>query len=483
MAYRCGEREQMVLLPACIEDYVSKEDPVRVYDAFVESLDLSSLGIEYNPNKVGNSEYEPGAMLKSLVYGYSYGVRSSRKLERALHHNLSFMWLVGGLKPDHKTIAEFRRKNKKSLKQVLRQCAQMCIALELIDGNVLFVDGTKVRANAGRGRTYKRKHYEKLLRGLEEQIENLLKQCEAQDMEEEGSGSLVSMGEELSEKGRLKTHVEEALKEMDARGSDSLNETDEDCRLMSSVQGSHASYNVQGVVDDENGLVVHAEVVSDTSDVNQFAQQVDGAQEVLGKRCKSACADSGYADTEELEKVDAQGVHVVVPSQRQALKQGEKPFSKSVFRYDREQDCYWCPAGKKLKYKWTEHETGKRWYQVKSGGVCSSCAHFGECTKSKRGRKVTRLALEEVKERLEAQYETAESQAIYTRRKMRSEHPFGHIKRNLGVDGFLLRGLHGVQAETSLLFTCFNLARMKTILGGVRPLVDALEALRVPAQV
>ena len=83
-------------------------------------------------------------MLKLLVYGYSYGVKGSRKLERECHHNLSFVWLMGGLKPDHKTIAEYRRRHKEALKKVLKQCVRLCIKLDLIAGNVLFVDGTKI---------------------------------------------------------------------------------------------------------------------------------------------------------------------------------------------------------------------------------------------------------------------------------------------------------------------------------------------------
>src|SRR3989338_5436530 len=123
MSYRHGERDEPVRLPPTIEAYVSLEDPVRAYDAFVESLDFEELCIEFNPHKVGNPQYDPKAMLKLLVYGYSYGFRSSRKLERAVHDNFSFVWLTCGLKPDHKTIAEFRRRNKASLKNVLKQCA------------------------------------------------------------------------------------------------------------------------------------------------------------------------------------------------------------------------------------------------------------------------------------------------------------------------------------------------------------------------
>jgi len=89
MAYRQVIRDQMQLLPACIEEYVGSDDPVRAYDAFVDSLSLEELGIIWDEHKVGNSEYDPKAMIKLLVYGYSYGIRSSRKLEMATYHNLA----------------------------------------------------------------------------------------------------------------------------------------------------------------------------------------------------------------------------------------------------------------------------------------------------------------------------------------------------------------------------------------------------------
>jgi len=185
MAYRYGNREQMTLLPQSIEEYIPEDHPVRVYDAFVEALDFGALGIELDEQQVGNPEYDPRAMLKLLVYGYSYGVRSSRKLERETHYNLSFVWLMGGLKPDHKTIAEFRRRNRKALKKVLRQCAGVCVKLGLIAGNALFVDGTKVRANAARSQTHDQAYYEALLGEIDGRIERLVEECEAVDESEE----------------------------------------------------------------------------------------------------------------------------------------------------------------------------------------------------------------------------------------------------------------------------------------------------------
>ena len=479
MAYRYGTRYQFGLFPQSIEDYVAPSDPVRAYDAFVEGLDFKDLGIEIDSNQVGNSEYDPKAMLKLFVYGYSYGTKSSRKLEREIHHNLSFIWLMGGLKPDHKTIAEFRRNNKEALKNILRQCARMCLKLDLIAGNVLFVDGTKIRANAGRGKTHDQAYYEQHLSEIDGRIEQLVEECEKIDEMEKGQKSWVEMDHELTQKKQLKERMQEALKTLKETGRTEINLTDPDCALMHSIQGSHASYNVQGVVDEKNGLIVHVEAVNEATDVNQFASQIDQANEVLDEPCKVACADAGYADTEELQKIDGQQIKVIVPSQRQALHKEEGPFSKSHFRYDKEQDCYWCPKENRLRYDWTDKASGKRFYQISSGKLCRICVHYGQCTSAKKGRRIIRMALEEMKEKLEAQYEEPESQQIYKRRKARAELPFGHIKRNLKTDGFLMRGRSGVNAETSLLATCFNLARMITILG-VSGLINKLIGLKAP---
>jgi transposase len=481
MAYRYGDRHQMTLLPQSIEEYVAEDDPVRAYDAFVEALDFHELGITTNPYKVGNAEYDPRSMLRLLVYGYSYGVKSSRKLERECYHNISFIWLMGGLKPDHKTIAEFRRRNKKALKKVLRHCAHICIKLNLIAGNVLFVDGTKIRANASRRRTHDRSYYEKLLIDMDRRIEKLIADCEAADQSEEGTPSYVAMNKELRRNQNLKEQIKETLNSFMTGNRKHVNQTDPDCAMMHSVQGSHASYNFQSVVDDEHGLIVHAEAISDASDARQFARQIDHANELFEASCKVACADAGYTDTVELEKIDQQGIKVIVPSQRQALHEAESPFSKSHFTYVKEQDCYICPEGHRLLYSFTRKRKGKRQYRMEDKRLCHRCRHFGQCTKAERGRNIIRLRNEEVKLKLEAQYEQASSQEIYARRKTRVEHPFGHIKRNLKTDAFLLRGCDGVQAETSLLATCFNIARTITIFG-VGVLREKLAALNmVPA--
>ena len=150
MAYRYGQdRHQMLVFPQSLDQYVAEDHPVRAYDAFVDTLDFDELGIELDAHRVGNSQYDPGLMLKLLLYGYSYGLQGSRKLERATYENVSFIWLMKNLKPDHKTICEYRRNNKEALKRALKLCARLCLKLDLIDGNVLFGVDCPDRRNCG----------------------------------------------------------------------------------------------------------------------------------------------------------------------------------------------------------------------------------------------------------------------------------------------------------------------------------------------
>jgi len=467
MAYRYPDRKQRMLLPQCIEEYVPQDAPVRAYDAFVDSLDLEELGIELNPDKVGCPQYDPKAMLKLLIYGYSYGLRSSRKLERELYYNLSFIWLTGGLKPDHKTIAEFRRNNKQALRKVLRQCARLCIELELIEGNTLFVDGSKVRGNASIKNSWTTGRCDKYLTKIDERINQILSQCDAIDRQEDDvacGGSLVKMKDELKDAEVLKSKVQDIVKRLNSQDVESVNTTDPECTNFHSRQGSHAGYNAQAVVDAKHGLIVSCDVVNRNTDNHQFANQIEQANEALEKDCQAACGDSGYWDIDELDKIDHKGIKVIVPSCRQASGKEDEPFDKVNFRYDGQRDCYICPAGQVLTCCGTEPDKRRKNYRI-AGSVCRACGHFGVCTTSRHGRKLTRLLKQELKDRLEAQYEQADSQQTYALRKQKAELPFGHIKRNLKLDGFSLRGLVGVRAEMSLLSSCFNIARMITIMG------------------
>ncbi len=454
MSYIVGERKQSILFPASIEDYIGSEDPARAYDIFVDQLDFEELGIKLDGNQVGHPEFDPRAMVKLLVYGYAYGIRSSRKLERATHHNLSFIWLTGGLKPDHKTIARFRRNNRDTLKNILKQCAYVCIKLELIEGNTLFVDGTKIRANASKKNTWTKERCEKSLKEIDDRIESILDECDKTDEKECDQTSWVKVRKQKQLKGEILS----ILNELEEKKRSAINTTDpESGRFRDSTQ-VRDGYNCQAVVDDKHGLIVHCDVVSDSNDLGQFSTQIDKAQETLNKRCQTACADAGYANPLDLKKSLEQGVDVIVPITRIS-------DFRDHFTYDKENDTYTCPENHRLVYAGINNRNRSHMYRVPNPTTCQKCSRFGVCTTSAKGRRVERPFSEETREILEHRYQQSEAKTIFCRRKMRVEHPFGHIKSNLGLRTFALRGLAGAKAEAALAATSFNLVRIINLIG------------------
>lgn len=472
MAYREGDRCQMTLLPPVIEDYVGRKDPVRAYDA----MDIDKLGLIMDRDRVGNPAYDPKAMIKLLVYGYSYGWHSSRKLERACYHNLSFIWLMGGLKPDHKTIANFRKDNKEVLKGVLKQTARICMGLNLIEGNCLFTDSSKIRAAASISETRTKKGWEQRLAEVDRGIEELLAKCD--QIDERESGSLVEVEEELEDKRKLRSKIKGLLEQMEEQKLQKINGTDTDCVNFKGRQGSHAGYSAHITVDEQNGLIVNADVVAEANDSNQFSAQIEQAVETLGKPCKTAVADAGYSDIDDLKQTTDKHIDAIVPTQRQALhKAQDEPFGKDKFRYDAENNRYFCPEGKILRYSHYSNRKGHYLYRMEKASLCRECCYWGVCTTSRRGRSIIRLKEEELRQRLEARYASEEGWAIYRKRKAKVELPFGHIKRNLNAGAFLVRGLAGVKAEWAILASSFNIARMITLSGGVDSLIKRLASV------
>jgi hypothetical protein len=337
--------------------------------------------------------------------------------------------------------------------------------LELIDGNTLFVDGTKMRANASLARDWTTKKGVRLLEKIERRIAEILAACETTDRTEDGLNAPGRLPTALQGAQALKERIHGVLQELAGSAQTSINTTDRDCRRMKSRQGAMVGYNMQAVVDDRRGLIVHADVVSDQNDVQQFANQIEQANEVMGGACAVACGDAGYANTQELKRLLEQDITVIVPSQDQARRTPRGPFDKDKFVYDAHQDCYRCPAGNVLRYRKTDIRAGQKTYQITHASICRGCESWGVCTRAKQGRSIVKLIDDAVKKQIEAQYAKPESQAIYRRRKERAELPFGHLKWNLGVQSFLLRGLSGVRAEASILATCFNMKRAVTLLG------------------
>jgi transposase len=147
MSYLRGlDRSQVQLLPACLDDYVSPESPARFIDAYVEGLDFGGLGFSHaQAADTGRPPYHPADLLKLYLYGYLNRIRSSRRLEAEASRNLELMWLLGGLRPDFKTIADFRRDNRGAFKALFKQFNLLCRKLGLFGAELVAIDGASSR--------------------------------------------------------------------------------------------------------------------------------------------------------------------------------------------------------------------------------------------------------------------------------------------------------------------------------------------------
>src|SRR5882757_4374182 len=179
------DRCQMLLLPEAVDDYVGADNPVRFIDAFVDGLDLATLGfIGTVPKATGRPGYAPADLLKLYIYGYLNRVRSSRRLETETHRNIEMIWLLRHLKPDFKTIADFRRDNRAAFRAVFREFVLLCRQLDLFGRELLADDGTRIKAVNNKDRNFTRASLREFIRRADEWLEDYLKRLDEGDVED-----------------------------------------------------------------------------------------------------------------------------------------------------------------------------------------------------------------------------------------------------------------------------------------------------------
>lgn len=184
MSYIKGvPREQLTLFPEKIDDYIDQNNAVRFIDTFVNMLDLKSLKFKYAERKegCGRYSYDPADMLKLYIYSYINKIRSSRKIEEETHKNIELMWLIGKLKPDHKTISNFRNDNKACFKLLFREFTIFCLEIGLYEDKLIAIDGSKFKANNANNKCYNKKRINIKIKDINETIEKYLKTLEAND--------------------------------------------------------------------------------------------------------------------------------------------------------------------------------------------------------------------------------------------------------------------------------------------------------------
>ena len=279
MAHITGtDRAQVLLLPDSVEDYVGADNPVRFIDAFVDSLDLAGAGFERaEPKETGRPGYDPADLLKLYIYGYLNRVRSSRRLEAETHRNLEVIWLLRRLRPDFKTIADFRRENREAFRQVFRDFVKVCRSLELFGRELIAVDGTRIKAVNSRDRNFTEAKLRRELAASQERLERHLQQMDEMDAadaadESPGKGRVRDLAQKIAALRERRARLETHRKVLQDRGEEQLSLTDPDARAMHSGTGVGVGYNVQIAVDAKHKLIAEQQVHSQVSDLGLLAE-------------------------------------------------------------------------------------------------------------------------------------------------------------------------------------------------------------------
>lgn len=459
-------REQKLLLPEAVEDYVAAEAPVRLIDAFVGTLDLRALGFgKAIAANTGRPPYDPGDLLRLYLYGYLHRIRSSRLLEKECVRNLEVIWLLRALQPDFKTIADFRRDNKKPLQQTCRQFTLLCRKLNLFGGELVAVDGSKFKAVNSKDKNFNEKKLKELVAGIDAKIEKYLKELDDVDNDEPPESGEKLSKEALQEKiaalQERKDEYEELAGQLDEEEKQ-ISTTDPDAKLMHTRQGAEVCYNVQSAVDAKHKLIVEHEVTNEAVDYQQLSAMAQAAKETLGVEKMNVVADKGYYSNHEVERCVESGITPYMEKADTSANTKLGLFGKSRFRYDAGKDVYVCPGEKELRYRFSTNEKDRELKYYRASG-CKSCALKSQCTRNKANRTITREASEHLMEEMAERVKR--NRHIMKLRKAIVEHPFGTIKRGMGMSYFLCKGLEAVRAEMSLTVLAYNLKRVLNILG------------------
>lgn len=423
-----------MLLPPDLRDWVPADDMVHFVLEVVDRIPESSFKV--NRRGSGSPQYPPHMMAALLIYCYSQGVFSSRRIERATWQNVAVRYLTGDTHPDHDTICAFRREHREAIKEVFLQVLRLAREMGVLKVGTVSVDGTHIKANASKHKSIRYDRAKELEAKLSKDIEELFEEAEGSDTEEAADGNRLP--KEIARRETLRDKMREAQERLEQRARDrekqetqerkrkgkpprggdgesaskpreeeQINLTDADSALMrkSRKDGWTQSYNAQAMVDAEGSqLVLAAHVIRTPSDAGGLEAARDAAAE-NGITVKRMIADAGYVNAEAFEEL---GTDIDLYVAVSASDHGERQYD---FRPPKQQ-------------------------------------------KTKNAIKNPQLIAMQEKLRSE------EGKQIYRCRKSTVEPVFGIIKEVIGFRQFLLRGMKKASLEWDLICTAYNVKRL-----------------------
>jgi len=424
--FRPYEPDQVYLMPASLQEWLSKDHLAYFISDVVDHLDLSAIMSRYQEER-GYPPYHPAMMVKVLLYAYCVGVPSSRRIQKRLEEDIPFRVLAANNTPDFRTISDFRKEHLGALGALFVQVLKLCQRAGLVKLGHVSIDGTKIKANASKHKAMSYKRMKEEEARLEAEVRELLRKAEAVDEEEDRKYGKGKRGDELPKElafreGRLKKIREaRAALEAEARAKAEQakekggkargvpeekaqrNFTDPESRVMPVAGGRQfeQAYNAQAAVDSSNQVIVAAEVTDQPSDKGQAVPMMEQVKANTGGKPREMSADAGYFSSDAVTELSTDGVDVYMPP-------------------DKMRHTHKMPA-------------------------------------APRGRIPKGLS---VADRMRRKLRTKRGRKRYGLRKELPEPVFGQIKQARGFRQFLLRGKEKVRSEWRFICTGHNLLKL-----------------------
>ncbi len=497
--YKSYDYSQTVLLPVSLEDQLMPGTLELAIHTLVETrMDISIFDEKYKNDETGRAAYDPKVLLKVVLFAYSRGIVSSRKIERACRENVTFMALACEQKPDHSTIAAFVSSMKDEILPLFRDILLVCDEEGLLGGTMFALDGCKLPSNASMEWSGTIKELERKKQKMEKKVKQLLKeQRETDKREGRGDGKGGGTGDSGDRKKQIERLQKKAaqlqswLKQNDAKVGDKGKEvksniTDNDSAILTTSHGTIQGYNGQALVDGKQQVIIHGEAFGKGQDRRHLDPMIDGAKENMESighsedyfRGKPFVADADYHSMTNLEKSVEEGLDAYIPdkqfrrrdprfSPKRFLSRGKRKFSLEDFQYNEKADQYVCPEGKILELNAKKFfATGNFYRRYRADSKdCDRCTSRLRCLADRGGRRKNLsvpLVTEEINlsKQMAAKIDTEQGRKMYQQRMPIVEPVFGNIRIQKRLDRFTLRGKVKVNIQWLLYCMVHNVEKI-----------------------
>lgn len=468
------ELEQSTLFPANIFDNLPEEHLCKIYSEILEQLDASSLHKNYSV--LGQNAFDPKLLTGILIYAYSQGVFSSRKIEERLKLDLGFMYIGKMQKPNHRVLSDFRKNNLEYFKKCFKQSVMLAMEVGLVSLGHISLDGSKFKANTSKHKamSYGRlKTKESELEIEIEQLTLLAEKCDEEENKKYKEQSGYEIPEDLKYKKARLAKIKKAKEALEKREEEKssgkeiedqkqISFADKDASPINDKKGEFGyKYNGQISVDSANQIIVGQHLTQNANDKEEVEPAITELKETLGTLPEKMSLDNGYMSGKNLESIAKNELDAYVATgrgEKDNITENDK-LSKEIFIYDEETDCFLCPTGKKIELK-SINSDGKKTYKAKKED-CNNCPLQDKCCSSKKGepRSISSDCYELLRNLMKDKMQLDESKEIYKKRKTIVEPVFGQIK-NSGFREFSLRGLNKVKDEFSLVCAVHNIKKI-----------------------